>query len=113
MPCGMCPLCGQMMIISVSADWYTQGMPRISPVPAKCFDCWQELKLGDSVKIRKGFAEEQNSHIGEVGVIKKISTAEDGQLFLIRLFCEKEIHLIRPQLRKLRENEIHPQNAAD
>jgi hypothetical protein len=112
MPYGMCPICGQTMHISVSEvkEWYGQyypGIPAGSLVPAKCFFCWQELKSGDTVVIRKAFADLANAHVGEVGVIRDILTLKgDGSLFLIQLSSGKEVYCIRAQLRKLREGEV-------
>ena len=116
MPFGMCPLCGQTMHMSVDAEWYSQrhpGLPQGSLVPAKCFNCWQELKVGDSVVVHKAFAEGPNPRTGEEGVIKGISTAEDGSLFLVLLSCGKEVYMIRAQLRKLRESEVRLHRSAE
>jgi hypothetical protein len=114
----MCPLCGQTSHFSVGdvKEWYEQNYPGIpfgSLVPAKCFYCWQDLKLGDSVVIRNGFVEQIKQKVGETGAITDVLTAEHGSLFLVLLRSGEEVYLIRPQLRKLRENEIRPQNAAD
>ncbi len=118
MPYGMCPLCGQTTHMSVGdvREWYKRyfaGIPQGSLVPARCFYCWQELKLGDSVVVRKVFAEDPNPRTGEVGVIKDIMTADDGSLFLVGLSSGKEVYMIRAQLRKLREGESQPHRSAD
>lgn len=119
MPFGMCPLCGQTMHISVSdVKWwyerYHSGIPVGSLVPGKCFFCWQELKPGDVVVIRKVFADHTNTHTGDVGIITDILTSKgDGSLFLVRLGSGKEVYFIRAQLRKLRAGEVQPDKAAD
>jgi hypothetical protein len=117
MPYSMCPLCGQMQHSSVGdvVEWYEKYHPSIpfgKLVPWKCFYCWQELKAGDSVLIRKGFADGSNDHAGEIGVIKEVYTS-DGSLFLVRMDSGKEFYFIRAQLRKLREDEIRPNLVAE
>jgi hypothetical protein len=110
MPYGMCPLCGQTSHFSVGdvKEWYEQyhpGIPFGSLVPATCFCCFQDLRLGDSVVIRNVFVERQRDQIGEIGVITDILAAKDGLLFLVRLSSGEEIYFVRAQLRKQRENE--------
>jgi hypothetical protein len=118
MPYGMCPLCGQTSHFSVGdvGEWYVQyypGIPFGSLAPAICFYCFQELKLGDSVVIRHVFVEEQRHRINQTGVITDILAAKDGSLFLVRLDSAEEIYFVRAQLKKLRENEVHPCKTAD
>ena len=119
MPYGMCPICGETLHISVGdvKEWHSQYYPDVpvgSLVPAKCFFCWQELKAGDSVVIRKAFVDQTNAHVGELGDIRDILTSKgDGSLFLIRLSSGKEVYFIRAQLRKLREGEIQPDRTAN
>lgn len=105
-------MCGQVSHLSVGdvKEWYEKYHPTIPSgylVPGRCYFCWQELKAGDSVVIRKVFADGANDHTGEIGVIKEIHTS-DGSLFLVRMDSGKELCFIRAQLRKLREGEVRP-----
>jgi hypothetical protein len=95
-------------------DQYYPGIPIGSLVPGKCFFCWQELKLGDAVVIRKVFADHTNLHSDERGIITDILTSKGhGSLFLVQLSFGKEIYFIRAQLRKLREGEVQPTRTTD
>lgn len=63
--------------------------------------------------VRQVFAEDPNPRTGEVGVIKEILAGNDGSLFLVGLSSGKEVYMIRAQLRKLREGEVHPNKAKE
>jgi len=110
MPYGKCTLCGCIYHFQVTdvAGWYRDRHPSLpmgSIVPGKCFYCWQEIKEGDRVVVRKIIGDEQLANPNETGTVKEILGSEDGSVFLVIMDSGKETYLVRAEFRKQRENE--------
>ncbi len=74
-------------------------------MPGKCYFCWQEIKEGDRVVVRKIIGDEQLAKANEKGTVKTILESEDGSVFVVKLDSGKEAYLVRAEFRKQRENE--------
>src|SRR5262245_29468327 len=110
MPYGKCPLCGciyHMQVTDVAA-WYRDLHPSLvfgSIVPGKCYFCWQEIKPGDRVIVRKIIGDEQLAKSNDRGIVQTILDSADGSIFAVKLDSGKEAYLVRAELRKQGENE--------
>src|SRR5579859_4258453 len=107
MPYGKCPLCGCTYHLQVTdvAAWYRDWHPAVpfgSIVPGKCYFCWQEIKEGDRVVVRKIIGDEPLAKPDEIGTVKTILGSEDGSVFLVKLDSGKEAYLVRAEFRKQR-----------
>jgi hypothetical protein len=73
----------------------------------RCDLCWQEIKVGDRVVVRKIIGDEQLAKPNEQGTIKTIlgTKAEEGSVFIVKMDSGKEAYLVRAEFRKQRENE--------
>jgi hypothetical protein len=67
--------------------------------------CWQEIKEGDRVVVRKIIGDEQLAQPNEKGTVKTILSSEDGSVFIVQMDSGKEAYLVRAEFRKQRENE--------
>jgi len=110
MPWSKCPLCGTMSHLNVGdvKDWYEEYHPELtfgSLIPTRCFFCWQEVKAGDAVVIRKPTETNQAIQPGERGVMLAILSEKDESLYLVKLASGKECYFIRAEFRKLRDSE--------
>jgi hypothetical protein len=111
MPYGKCPLCGLVGHLQVGdvAAWYRErypAQPSGSLVPLVCYLCWQEVKVGDRVVVRKLFAQDRSAQPNDRGTLERIDASSDGALYVIRLDSGREVVLIRAEFRKLRDNEV-------
>ncbi|MBL8019918.1 MAG: hypothetical protein JNM27_09650 [Leptospirales bacterium] len=111
MPWSQCPLCGTLSQLLIRQDlesWYSTLFPTIPAgeiVPAKCFDCFPEIREGDSVELRNQNGERKAG--ASEGYVIKILSAPDGLLYKIQFENGVEC-LARFQFRKTRQ--YHPQN---
>jgi hypothetical protein len=95
-----------MQVTDVPA-WYRDWHPSVPPgsiVPGKCYFCWQEIKEGDRVVVRKIIGDEQLAQPNEKGTVKTILGSEDGSVFIVKMDLGKEAYLVRAEFRKQREN---------
>jgi hypothetical protein len=96
-----------MQVTDVAA-WHRDRHPSVpsgSIVAGKCYFCWQEIKEGDRVVVRKIIGDEQLAQPNERGTVKTILGSEDGSIFIVKMDSGKEARLIRAEFRKQRENE--------
>jgi hypothetical protein len=109
MPFSKCPICGNISHLNVGnvEKWYAdRSRPIGSLVVGKCFDCWGELKVGDTIVVRASFGNESPVPLRTQCVIEEVFSAdEEGTLFRARLPSGIECYFIRAEIRKLREGE--------
>jgi hypothetical protein len=104
-----------MQVTDVAA-WYRDRYPSLpsgSIVPDKCFFCWQEVKEGDRIVVRKIIGDGHGAQPNENDTVKTILSSEDGSLFVVKMDSGKEAYLIRAEFRKQRENEAEQTVGAD
>lgn len=110
MPYGKCPLCGciyHMQVTDVAA-WYRDRHPTIPPgsiVPVRCYFCWQDIKTGDRVVVRRIISDEQLAKPNDKGTVLSILDSGDGSVNVVKLDSGKEGYLVRAEFRKQHENE--------
>lgn len=83
--------------------WYEKhfpDVPALSIVPARCYFCWQALDIGDTVVIRKNIAENKNVSLGDVGIVEKILSSDEGNLFIVKMGSGRSEYFIRAELKK-------------
>jgi hypothetical protein len=107
MPYSMCTLCGGISHLNVGdvSRWYEEFHPNVplgELVPGKCFFCWQELREGDEVIIRRPISENAKGKEGFRGRITEIyvDEAESGSIYLVKLEAGQELYFIRGELKK-------------
>jgi hypothetical protein len=106
MPYIMCPQCGTVAHVSVGdhKEWYERyhpGIPFGNLVPGLCYYCFQEIKEGDSIVVRKLCNEKEGVQVGDGGRLQKVWTSKDGSLYEVRMDSGKECYFIRSELRGL------------
>jgi hypothetical protein len=97
-----------MQVTDITA-WYRDRYPQLpagSIGPGKCFYCWQEIKAGDRVVVRKLIGDERLAKPNDKGTVQSILTSDDGSVFVIKLDSGKEAYLVRAEIRKQPENEV-------
>lgn len=97
-----------MQVTDVAA-WYRDRHPSVPPgfiAPGKCYYCWQEIKEGDRIVVRKIIGDEQLAQPNEKGTLKAILGSEDGSVFIVKMDSGKEAYLVRAEFRKQREDEV-------
>lgn len=110
MPYMRCTCCGSISHVSVGnvEQWYKDHYPTVpfgQMVPGRCFLCWQELKVGDEVILRKVIGEGAKAEVGDRGVIESILQSEYGDLYVVKLLSGAEQFFVRPELRAVRVQE--------
>jgi hypothetical protein len=115
MPFAMCPVCGAVFHLNVvdREKWYQDHHPSVPAgelVPARCFDCWQELEKGDPVVVCNLSPGRAKANSGDQGVIQAVFSSDAEGIYLVKLVSGAEIYLIRAQLRKPRGTELQAKN---
>ncbi|MCJ8311617.1 MAG: hypothetical protein HRU38_02785 [Saccharospirillaceae bacterium] len=82
---------GEYAEVDTLQDWYKEYHPNLQfgdPVPNKCIDCFNELKIGDIVKKRFG----AGSHCGfeNKGAITKIYTSGSDTIYKVEYVQENK-----------------------
>jgi hypothetical protein len=110
MPYIICPLCGgpTHLVMRDFREWHEQrspGTPFAILSPGRCFDCWQDLAVGDAVVVRDTL-KRRTAYVGEKGTVEAIPSREgDGKVFEVRLESGRIDVFIRAELRKRRDSD--------
>ena len=96
-----CVVCGRECSVALHSefaevdtiqDWYKKYHPNLDvgdPVPNKCLDCYNDLKLGDVVEKRFGYG----NHIGgfgNSGTIIKVYTSGNDSIYKVEYLKSNE-----------------------
>ena len=81
-----CTVCGRRRSHEISnlIEWYEEYHPNLSvsdPVPNKCIDCCNGLKLGQQVVVRSSIGDSHIGRCGDVGFITNIYTSSAGEIY--------------------------------
>lgn len=107
-----CPLCGAINYWEALHDLeqqYVKHYPgKTMPlVPGKCFECWQHLKEGDRLIVRKLLLD--GPHLVKPGdrgtLLSIISSFDDQFLYEFESDTGEKAYLVRAELRKMRYDE--------
>jgi hypothetical protein len=100
MPYSMCPLCGTLSHLNVVdvSEWYKKHHPNVpfgQLVAGRCFYCWQDLKEGDDVVIRRAISANAQGKDGCRGKVIAGYEGDGGVVYLVKVEAGQELYFVR------------------